>query len=307
MESRATQDKNPDIDVLYEMVRNLSEENSRLLIRLKACTELVSAVADQQAELRELMLSQLPQQYNGLKREINAGTTAESEHILRVVDARISKTERLIRRRLDAMLWNILYEEKRDSSRASVNQSSHYDYIFYLNNRYHSMVSAQHILQPIFQKLPHRSVVDFGCGTGTWLWVAQALGAENILGCDGDYVPRELLMIPENCFIPTNLGEPFTAPQKYDLAISMEVAEHLPADSANTFVENISRSSDTVLFSAAHPGQGGTDHINEQPVEYWIKKFERFGFSPIEIKQHFQDDEKIAKWYRDNMILFQRH
>lgn len=306
MEKRTNQDKRSEFDALYEMVRSLSEQNARLSLQLESCMEQISIAAGQQAQLRELVSNQLPQLCRGLKEEITAGTAAELNNTLHTMDARISKTERLLRRRFDAMLWNILFETKQDSSRTSVNQSSHYDYIFYLNNRYHSMVSAQHILQPVFQHLQHRSVVDFGCGTGTWLWVAQALGAESILGYDGDYVPRELLMIPERCFVPTNLEQRFIVPQKYDLAISMEVAEHLPSDSADTFVENIAGSSDTVLFSAAHPGQGGTDHINEQPVEYWIEKFKRFGFSPVEIKQHFQNDNQIAKWYRDNVILFLR-
>jgi len=266
------------IDTLREMIQNLSEQTAMLSRRLDTFSKSAS---------EDMMKN--------------------SETILHTMDARIQKTERLLRRRFDAMLWNILFEEKRESPHESINQSPSYDYIFYLNNRYHSMVSAQHILQPLFQELPHKSVVDFGCGTGTWLWVAQALGAEEILGYDGDYVPRDLLLIPEASFAAVNLENRITAPQKFDLAMSLEVGEHLSADSADIFVENIARSSDTVLFSAAHPGQGGTDHINEQPIEYWIEKFEKFGFTPIEIKQRFQDDDKIAKWYRQNVILFVKH
>lgn len=112
------------------------------------------------------------------------------------------------------------------------------------------------------------------------------------------------MMIPEECFCAADLSQKYDAEKRYDLAISMEVAEHLPPESSDIFVSNLCGSSDVVLFSAAHPGQGGDGHINEQPIEFWIKKFESHHYRPINIKQYFQDNRKIETWYKENMIMF---
>ena len=73
-------------------------------------------------------------------------------------------------------------------------------------------------------------------------------------------------------------------------------------------MDNICCQADTVLFSAAHPGQGGDDHINEQPQSYWVSKFASRGYEKIEIREIFKNDLKIESWYRDNMVLFvKRH
>lgn len=130
------------------------------------------------------------------------------------------------------------------------------------------------------------------------------LGVKEIYGFDGDYVPRNLLMISQDCFEPWDLSTVVPCKKKYDLAISMEVAEHLPESASDVFVDNICNHADTVLFSAAHPGQGGDNHINEQPIEYWVEKFEKHGYNKIEIKKYFKNDNKIELWYRENMILF---
>ena len=113
-------------------------------------------------------------------------------------------------------------------------------------------------------------------------------------------------MIPESCFFPTNLEDDINLNEKFDLAISMEVAEHLKESSADTFIQTLCSSANVVLFSAAHPGQGGDGHINEQPLEYWIEKFRKQEFVYIQIQQFFQDNGKIESWYRDNIALFAR-
>lgn len=111
-------------------------------------------------------------------------------------------------------------------------------------------------------------------------------------------------MIPTNCFQSADLSRSFNVSKKYDMAMSLEVAEHLPQESSADFVASICKSSDTVLFSAAHPGQGGDGHINEQPISYWIEKFAEHGYKALEIKQHFTDDDKVETWYKENLIMF---
>ncbi len=214
--------------------------------------------------------------------------------------------ERFLHRNADAQIWNLVYELRKEDIRKVIGSSPMYDSAFYWNNRYGSVTSAQRILSVLFRDLPHGSVVDFGCGTGTWLWVAQILGAEDILGIDGTYVPRALLMIPQEDFLPADLEKDICLDRRFDLAISVEVAEHLAERSADVFVDNLTRSADTIIFSAAHPGQGGDGHVNEQPMEYWLEKFAARGFAAKEIRHLFENDEKIEFWYRENIVLLKR-
>ena len=111
-------------------------------------------------------------------------------------------------------------------------------------------------------------------------------------------------MIRADEFMPYDLENALALDGKFDLAISMEVAEHLREESADTFVGSLCSASDVILFSAAHPGQGGDNHLNEQPMEYWQEKFSARGFRHIEIRPAFKEYWKIEWWYRDNMALF---
>jgi len=179
-----------------------------------------------------------------------------------------------------------------------------YDDEFYKNNQYGSVTSGIHVLRRFIKPLNIQSVVDFGCGTGTWLYASRTLGAKTVLGFDGDYVNRDFLLIDNSEFKPHDLEQPINTDQKFDLAISVEVAEHLRESSASTFIHSICNASDLVLFSAAHVGQGGDNHINEQPLSYWQKKFKRNGYRHIEIRDLYQGDWEIESWYRENIGLY---
>lgn len=227
--------------------------------------------------------------------------------INQVTDTRVWKAEETIKETIketmESQTWNLLYELTEKDFMAH-QDSAIYDFNFYLNNRYHSALSAQHILPKLFSVLPHQKVADFGCGTGTWLWVAMQIGAEKVAGYDGSYVPKNFLMIPESSFFPVDLEKEVDVEGRFDIAFCMEVAEHLKEESADVLLKTLCRSSDVLLFSAAHPGQGGDGHINEQPMEYWAGKFASHGYEQIEIRQLFQSDERIEWWYRDNITLF---
>ena len=107
------------------------------------------------------------------------------------------------------------------------------------------------------------SVVDVGCGLGEWLATFQEHGVSDILGIDGDYVDRDMLYIPQQDFKTIDLNRPFTLNRTFDLAVCLEVAEHLEAEHANDFVESLTRLAPIILFSAAIPLQSGTNHVNE--------------------------------------------
>src|SRR4029077_19644174 len=107
-------------------------------------------------------------------------------------------------------------------------------------------------------------------------------GARDILGLDGDYVSREKLAIPAQNFMAMDLTGPISVERTFDLVVSLEVAEHLPADCSSGFVDALTRLGPVVLFSAAAPYQGGAQHVNEQWPEYWAKLFSRKGYLPVD-------------------------
>ena len=128
--------------------------------------------------------------------------------------------------------------------------------------------SARQIIPLVLNWVRANSVVDVGCGTGSWLATVRECGNDDIIGVDGDYVYQSQLEIPRATFVARDLTRPVDLGRSFDLAISLEVAEHLPAPCASTFVASLVKLAPIVLFSAAIPGQGGTDHVNEQWQDY---------------------------------------
>src|SRR5262245_20958009 len=138
--------------------------------------------------------------------------------------------------------------------------------------------SARIIVPLIMELIGPKSVVDVGCGLGTWLSVFRHHGVERILGIDGDYVNRQRLEIAQHEFFVRDLSSPTPIDRGFDLAVSLEVAEHLPERSADSFVDFLTSLAPVVLFSAAVPCQGGTNHLNEQWPDYWAARFESRGY-----------------------------
>jgi len=167
--------------------------------------------------------------------------------------------------------------------------------------------SAKVIVPIVIDLVDPKSVVDFGCGTGSWLAVFRELGVLEVLGIDGDWIARETLEIPRDCFLVLDLERPVILERGFDLVLALEVAEHLSRDSANTLVESLTEAGSVVLFSAAIPFQGGPHHVNEQWPEYWVEKFRARGFSVIDcIRRRIWNDPRVAWFYAQNTLLFVR-
>lgn len=107
-------------------------------------------------------------------------------------------------------------------------------------------------------------------------------GVNEIRGYDGNWLDKKVLRIPHECFTAIELADGVNVDRKYDLAMSLEVAEHLPAESADLFVESLTKASDFILFSAAIPFAGGTNHINEQWPDYWNSLFNKYGYTVMD-------------------------
>ncbi|PSB27228.1 class I SAM-dependent methyltransferase [Stenomitos frigidus] len=167
--------------------------------------------------------------------------------------------------------------------------------------------SARQVIPMLLEWLQPRSVVDVGCGLGAWLSVFRELGVQDSLGIDGDYVNASQLQIPVETFLAKDLTQPLKLDRRFDLAVSLEVAEHLPPEAANTLIESLIELSDVVLFSAAIPFQGGTGHLNEQWTGYWVKLFEHYGYVAIDCLRHrLWSNEYVQPWYIQNTLLFVR-
>jgi SAM-dependent methyltransferase len=139
------------------------------------------------------------------------------------------------------------------------------------------LASADTMAASIQRELAPRSLIDVGCGTGALMLALERLG----VGCTGfDQATAALAHCRERGLTVRQLDivrDPLPQ-ERADVAVSTEVAEHLPQSASERFVELLTAVAPVVLMSAALPGTGGKDHVNEQPSEYWIAKFAARGF-----------------------------
>ncbi len=168
-------------------------------------------------------------------------------------------------------------------------------------------ISAEKIFHLLFKLYKPISILDVGCGIGTWLAVARELGVVNVYGIEGPWINPKQLRIEPEYFTVQDLEHPFNLHRSFDLVISLEVAEHLSPTVASTFIASLVCHGDIVLFSAAIPYQGGHNHMNEQFPSYWADLFAKFDFIPLDfIRSQIWDDKNIHWWLRQNILLFIR-
>ena len=189
---------------------------------------------------------------------------------------------------------------KREDQREGVEMS--YSTTFYRDIQHGSRISAEIILPPIFQAIRPKTVVDVGCGVGTWLSVAKKLGA-SCVGFEGQWVDG---VAPDELDIRvTDLEKPLPSVGNFDLAMCLEVAEHLSNTRGVSIVSDICRLSDYVLFSAAIPGQGGTNHSNEQWQSWWADLFAQNDFVMFDcVRPSVWENRAVEWWYRQNVFLY---
>jgi SAM-dependent methyltransferase len=181
-----------------------------------------------------------------------------------------------------------------------------YDQSFYSSIDGWARDSAEQIVPIVVGLLRPRSVVDVGCGTGAWLAAFARHGVEKYLGIDGTHVDRSVLKIDPAHFVAADLTAPLSVGgERFDMAVSLEVGEHLPARCASTLVDSLVGLAPAVLFSAAIPLQGGAHHVNEQWQAYWAGLFAERQFVAIDaIRPRVWDNRKVASFYAQNMLLY---
>jgi SAM-dependent methyltransferase len=150
-----------------------------------------------------------------------------------------------------------------------------------------------------------KSVIDVGCGRGFWVNKFAEQGIKDYLGIDGSYINVDDLVIPVEHFRALDLKNDVEINRRFDLACSLEVAEHLPEACAAVFVGSLVKLAPIVLFSAAVPGQGGTHHINEQWQSYWAGHFATHGYRAADcIRPKVYANSSVEWWYQQNILVF---
>lgn len=175
-----------------------------------------------------------------------------------------------------------------------------YDDQFWIDSTREATDAAPIMLPPVLDATGAKTVIDVGCGHGIWGQFAESYAGCHVLGVDG-FVPPERRHIDN--FEQRDLEYGVDC-SDFDVAVCLEVAEHLHEVAAPVLVEGLCKAR-YVFWSAAIPGQGGINHYNEQWPSWWARLFARHGYiGSSDIGTRFWDDRRIVSFYRQNAIVW---
>jgi len=171
----------------------------------------------------------------------------------------------------------------------------------------HTQKGACAALPIIFSDWRPNSLLDVGCGAGTWLKAALECGILDVFGVDGVAIPEDQLLISPELFLQQDLTLPWNLNRRFDVVLCLEVAEHLESRFAEDLIQTLTRHADIVVFSAACPGQGGQHHVNCKWPTYWQQIFNDTGFvCGADIRWQMWQNSHIEPWYRQNIFIARR-
>lgn len=171
----------------------------------------------------------------------------------------------------------------------------------------HTVAGAQAALRLLYPKGLPESVLDVGCGRGTWLRAALDLGVPDVFGIDGAAIPESDFLCPYQLFRWQDLRERWDLGRRFDVALCLEVAEHLPVNAVSGLIVSLVKHADVIMFSASVPGQPGQHHVNCQWPEYWQEMFNAHGYTCNDLVRWIMwDHADIEPWYRQNMFMATR-
>ena len=180
-----------------------------------------------------------------------------------------------------------------------------YDAAFFESLEEGSGRSAAIVADLVVSALDPHSIVDVGCATGLWLAAFRKQGVADTLGVDGPWVDPARFAGPPETFRSHDLTQRVQVERRFDLALCLETAEHLPPERASSLVDDLVALAPLVLFSAAIPGQVGTGHINEQWPSYWRDLFAARNYDcHTALREQLWLRREVEVWYRQNILVF---
>ncbi|MEM9739559.1 MAG: class I SAM-dependent methyltransferase [Pseudomonadota bacterium] len=219
-------------------------------------------------------------------------------------------SRRVFRTLPDPIRHNRYIQALKDAIIARLSHDVIYDQDYYNHVETWAAESAPAIVDSITRDFGPKSVADVGCGTGAMLERVSRAGLVTKgfeYSDDGIKRCRHRGLDVQKFDIE---ADTYNDDTRFDVVMSMEVAEHLPESIADNYVQLLCDLSDTVVMTAASPGQIGTDHVNLQPKSYWIEKMTARGYTHLpQLQQSWQDKWKAAgvtRFYWQNLLLFQK-
>ena len=183
-----------------------------------------------------------------------------------------------------------------------------YDPHYHDEKAWRSEHAAEVILPIVFSVVDVDSVVDVGCGYGSWLAAARALGVTDLTGIEGPWAAAwrdRGVLATEFDLVLVDLEAPLRLPRSYDLVICIEVAEHLTPGRGASFVADLCAAGESVLLGAAIPGQRGPNHVHERWMSEWAADFAAHGYQPVDcIRPQVWGDPSLWAHHRQNPVLF---
>lgn len=165
--------------------------------------------------------------------------------------------------------------------------------------------SADAILPDLLTAFGVTSLIEIGCGNAHWTQSAKEAGVDDLQVVDGPWNNRDELLVDRRHFVEADLAAPYEAGRRFDMAVCLEVAEHVRHASADILVGTLTDAADVVVFGAAIPFQGGYEHINEQWPSWWREKFAAKGYTAYDlIRPKHWSDQSIHYWYRQNAFVY---
>jgi len=170
------------------------------------------------------------------------------------------------------------------------------------------------VCEPIVKEFKPYSIVDVGCGVGEYVMGFFGLGVHFSYGIEGSENCLPYIVVSNKYISIQDLRIEFDLKKSFDLAMSFEVAEHIEPEYADQYLDNLTRLSDRILLTAAPPGQSGHYHVNCQPKEYWIEKFNLLGYANIQERAErvkeawlpWKHRKEIYGGYYNNLLYFER-
>lgn len=168
----------------------------------------------------------------------------------------------------------------------------------------HSLEGARAAFRALFEGVTIRSLLDVGCGPGTWMRAAMDGGVPDVWGVDGLAMQASQVHVPLERILVRDLGGAWDLGRTFDAVLCLEVAEHLPEPAAAGLIDALTRHSDRVYFSAANPWQQGQNHVHCRWPAYWQNLFNRQGYvCRDEVRWRIWDLRAVEPWYRQNLFL----